>query len=100
LEIDGTFDTVHARAVVVGVAAGRLLSHRDEGDGRPQPCGLLSFSGPGITIALDFRYSRMGGRICPAKEARMSGRNFRRVYPHWENLLPYIDPRFSSSFWR
>jgi hypothetical protein len=83
--------------------------------GDHQPCGLLSFSGPGITIALDFPYSAQaleklprldeivaeaGGRIYPAKDARMSGRNFRRFYPHWENLLPYIDPRFSSSFWR
>jgi hypothetical protein len=83
--------------------------------GDHEPCGLLSFSGPGITIALDFPYStrlleklpqldeivaEAGGRIYPAKDARMSGRNFRRFYPHWEKLLPYIDPRFSSSFWR
>ncbi len=77
--------------------------------------GLLSFSGPGITIALDFPYDRslldvltrmddivaeVGGRLYPAKDARMSGPHFRSFYPQWEQLLPYVDPRFSSSFWR
>lgn len=81
---------------------------------RPSP-GLLSFSGSGVTIALDFPWSRTvmeklprlddivaaaGGRLYPAKDARMSGRHFRRFYPHWHELVPYIDPRFSSSFWR
>ena len=79
------------------------------------PEGLLSFSGHGITIALDFAYnpallgtlSRLdemvaeaGGRLYPAKDARMSGAHFRRYYPEWEQFLPYIDPKFSSSFWR
>jgi hypothetical protein len=77
--------------------------------------GILSFSGAGITIALDFAYSRgvlemlpgldeivaeAGGRLYPAKDARMSGHHFRRFYPQWEQLLPFIDPKFSSSFWR
>jgi hypothetical protein len=77
--------------------------------------GLMSFSGSGITIALDFPYSRAvleglprlddivaaaGGRLYPAKDARMSGVNFRRFFPQWQELLPFIDPRFSSSFWR
>ncbi len=79
------------------------------------PEGLLSFSGPGINISLDFandgtvlaRLPRLdeivaeaGGRLYPAKDARMSGLHFRRYYPRWEELLPFIDPRFSSSFWR
>jgi FAD/FMN-containing dehydrogenase len=77
--------------------------------------GLLSFSGSGVTIALDFPYSRKvletlprlddivaaaGGRLYPAKDARMSGANFRKYFPQWQDLLPFIDPRFSSSFWR
>jgi FAD/FMN-containing dehydrogenase len=77
--------------------------------------GLLSFSGAGITIALDFAYSKgvlemlprldeivaeAGGRLYPAKDARMSGQHFRRFYPQWQQLLPFIDPKFSSSFWR
>lgn len=79
------------------------------------PAGLLSFSGHGITIALDFPYdsglinvlTRMNdivaeakGRLYPAKDATMSAQHFRRFYPQWESLLPYVDPRFSSSFWR
>jgi hypothetical protein len=77
--------------------------------------GLLSFSGNGITIALDFPYSRKvvellphldqivadaGGRLYPAKDARMSGEHFRQFFPQWRELLPYIDSKFSSSFWR
>ena len=77
--------------------------------------GMLSFSGSGITISLDFannatvleRLPRLddivadaGGRLYPAKDARMSGAHFRRYYPQWEEFLPFIDPRFSSSFWR
>ena len=77
--------------------------------------GLLSFSGSGVTIALDFPYDRKvlemlprldaivaecGGRLYPAKDARMSGAHFRRFYPNWQELLPFVDPRFSSSFWR
>ena len=79
------------------------------------PAGLLSFSGNGVTIALDFPYSRRvvellprldeivaaaGGRLYPAKDARMSGKHFRQYYPQWQELLAFIDPRFSSSFWR
>jgi FAD/FMN-containing dehydrogenase len=83
--------------------------------GEHRAAGLLSFSGRGITIALDFPYSdsllpmlerldglvaEAGGRLYPAKDARMSGVHFRQFYPNWEKFLPYIDPRFSSSFWR
>jgi len=77
--------------------------------------GLLSFSGSGATIALDFPYSQKvmdmlprlddivaaaGGRLYPAKDARMSGTNFRKYFPQWQELERFIDPRFSSSFWR
>jgi hypothetical protein len=77
--------------------------------------GLLSFSGNGVTIALDFPYSKKviellprlddivaaaGGRLYPAKDARMSGEHFRQYFPQWQELIPFIDSRFSSSFWR
>lgn len=80
----------------------------------PAP-GLLSFSGGGTTMALDFPRTRRvlemltilddvvaeaGGRIYAAKDARMSGEHYRRFYPQWTQLLPFIDPKFSSSFWR
>ncbi len=77
--------------------------------------GLLSFSGSGVTISLDFPYSQSvidklprldqivleaAGRLYPAKDARMSARYFQGYYPQWEEVLPFIDRRFSSSFWR
>ena len=77
--------------------------------------GLMSFSGAGVTIALDFPYSDSvlrqlplldelvrdaGGRLYPAKDARMSGAMFRATFPQWSEFERYIDPRFSSSFWR
>ena len=40
------------------------------------------------------------GAVYPAKDARMSPDTFRRSFPHWQELEPFIDPRFSSSFWR
>ena len=77
--------------------------------------GLLSFSGAGTTLALDFPFSERvmkllprldeivaeaGGRLYPAKDARMSGEIYRRMYPQWTEMLRFIDPKFSSSFWR
>lgn len=78
--------------------------------------GMLTFPRPGVTLALDFpnrgttttqlfetldRIVReAGGALYPAKDARMCGEDFRRAYPAWEEFRSYIDPRFSSSFWR
>jgi hypothetical protein len=41
-----------------------------------------------------------GGRFYPAKDARMAPDAFFRSYPQWETFRPFIDPQFSSSFWR
>jgi FAD/FMN-containing dehydrogenase len=78
--------------------------------------GLLSFPRPGVTLALDFPnqgqrtmdllnnldkiVASSGGAVYPAKDARMSGDHFRQYFPRWEEFQRYIDPRFSSSFWR
>jgi FAD/FMN-containing dehydrogenase len=78
--------------------------------------GLVSFPRPGLTLALDFanagsRTKRLlermdavvreaGGALYPAKDARMSGSDFRTAYPRWEELERLRDPAFSSSFWR
>lgn len=78
--------------------------------------GMLSFPRPGVTLATDFRFSgsktlemvsgldeivrASGGIIYPAKDARMSGKDFRHFYPMWKEFKQYIDPKFSSSFWR
>jgi len=78
--------------------------------------GLLSFARPGVTLAVDFPHrgastlalldrldavSRAaGGAVYPAKDARMSGAAFRQYCPRWAEMLPHLDPMFSSSFWR
>lgn len=78
--------------------------------------GMLSFPSPGITLALDLpnkgeqtlsllnRLDEIvlssGGRIYPAKDARMSTDVFKTSYPAWSDFSKFIDPNFSSSFWR
>ena len=78
--------------------------------------GMLSFPRPGVTICLDFpfqgqatmelfaRLDRMvceaGGAMYPAKDACMSAESFAKYYPRLEEFRRYVDPRFSSSFWR
>jgi len=77
--------------------------------------GVLSFPGPGITLALDFPnvpdsfqllarlddlVAEAGGRIYLAKDARLSAAHFRRFYPQWPTLERFRDPLFSSSLWR
>ena len=80
----------------------------------PSP-GLLSFPRPGVTLALDFpckpdvfrllnRLDDMtreaGGAVYPAKDARMSAESFQTYFPGWESFVEFVDPGFSSSFWR
>jgi FAD/FMN-containing dehydrogenase len=78
--------------------------------------GMLSFPRPGVTLALDFPNQgeevfslfddldslvrEAGGVLYPAKDARMSARDFQSFYPQWKEFAQYMDPHFSSSFWR
>lgn len=78
--------------------------------------GLLSFPLPGASLALDFPHSTAlglelfpqldaivraaGGRLYPAKDAHMSGQDFRRSYPSWEQLDALRDPALMSRFWK
>lgn len=84
--------------------------------GTLQSPGMLSFPRPGLTLALDFAYSgektlrlleeldtivrQHNGAVYPAKDARMSAESFQQFYPRWQEFAQYIDPHFSSSFWR
>ena len=84
--------------------------------GTPGSRGMLSFPAPGTTLALDFpnrgaRLHRLfdaldrivldaGGRLYPAKDGRMGPSIFKAGYPRWQEFLGYVDPRFSSGFWR
>jgi FAD/FMN-containing dehydrogenase len=78
--------------------------------------GLLSFARPGVTLALDFPNRgeatlrlldaldaltrAAGGAVYPAKDARMAPQAFQQYFPAWQKFTQYIDPKFSSSFWR
>jgi len=81
----------------------------------PSP-GLLSFPRPGTTLALDFPQTEqltttlfprldailreMGGRIYPAKDAHISGEDFRRSFPAWTQVEALRDPALMSRFWK
>ena len=70
----------------------------------------------GFTLALDFPnrgaqtlalfeqldtiIDRAGGRLYPAKDARMSAAFFQNSYPGLDDFEPFIDPKFSSDFAR
>jgi hypothetical protein len=40
------------------------------------------------------------GAVYPAKDARMSSQSFQQYFPRWQEFARYVDPRFSSDFWR
>ena len=76
----------------------------------------MSFPQPGLSLAVDLanlgeRTLRLldaldeivlaaGGRIYPAKDARMSPATFRAGYARLAEFARLIDPAFSSGFWR
>lgn len=78
--------------------------------------GMLSFPRPGVTVCLDFpdqgKATRkllsdletltrdLGGALYPAKDACMSRQGFSQYYGKWPEFAEFIDPRFSSNFWR
>ncbi|OGQ78684.1 MAG: FAD-linked oxidase [Deltaproteobacteria bacterium RIFOXYA12_FULL_58_15] len=84
--------------------------------GDKKPRGLLSFPRHGCTLAIDFpfqgdktlrfleRLDRIvggaGGALYPAKDARMSPDMFRLSFHKLDGFCQYVDPAFSSSFWR
>lgn len=84
--------------------------------GNARSCGLLSFPRPGTTFALDFAnegtrtfqlldrldaiVAEAGGAVYPAKDARMSADHFRQYFPAWRTFSRFVDPAFSSGFWR
>jgi FAD/FMN-containing dehydrogenase len=79
------------------------------------PPGLLSFARPGVTLALDFQnragiealferldaiVSAAGGRLYPAKDARMPRSMFEQGYPRLGEFSAYRDPGMSSAMSR
>jgi FAD/FMN-containing dehydrogenase len=84
--------------------------------GARQAPGHLSFPRHGVTLAMDFPnrgarslelldrldgiVAEAGGRVYPAKDARMSAQMFRQGYPGLEKLMKYRDPGISSALSR
>ena len=78
--------------------------------------GMMSFPSPGYTLTLDFPNAGIKsfrlfekldqivaaaeGRLYPAKDARMPREMFLNGYPNLEEFIKYIDPKFSSNFWK
>jgi len=100
---------------IADVGTGSFLAVLKRCGDVPSP-GLLSFPRAGTTLALDFPqtdtlhpelFNRLdaivreaGGRLYPAKDAHMSGEDFRRSYPAWERLAALRDPALMSRFWK
>jgi len=84
--------------------------------GDRRAAGILSFARAGATLALDFPnhgqttldllerlddvVCAAGGAVYPAKDARLKRARFERYFPNWTAMLPHLDPRFSSGWWR
>jgi len=101
--------------LIAGAGGGSFLAVLKQFGEQRSP-GMLSFPRSGATFALDFPnkggstlrlmdqldsvVAAAGGAVYPAKDARMPGTLFRQYFPAWESFTQYIDPRFSSSFWR
>ncbi len=95
--------------------AGSFLAVLKTFSDTPSP-GMLSFPRPGLELALDFANQgsktlhlldeldvlvrQHSGTVYPAKDARMSSESFQTYFPYWREFAQYIDPKFSSSFWR
>lgn len=81
----------------------------------PRP-GMMSFPRRGFTLALDFPNRgretldlldsldeitmQANGAVYPAKDARMSAKTFQTYFPQWQEFARFVDPKFSSGFWR
>lgn len=100
------------------------IAHSGEGSflavlktfGNREAVGMMSFPQPGVTLALDFPnkgartlklFERLdaivreaGGRIYPAKDARMPRDLFERGYSRLHEFLAYRDPGISSALSR
>ncbi len=103
------------QAVAAGATGSFLAVLKQFGAAAESP-GWLSFPMRGTTLALDFpnrgeplhrlfaELDRIvldaGGRLYPAKDGRMGPAMFQAGYPNWRRFAEYIDPRFSSAFWR
>jgi FAD/FMN-containing dehydrogenase len=101
-------------AAIAGSGEGSFLAVLKTFADRPA-AGLLSFPREGVTLALDFRTSRAlpalfgrlddivraaGGRLYPAKDARMPRELYQATYPNLAAFTAQRDPGMSSGMSR
>jgi len=100
---------------IVRSGMGSFLAVLKEFGDLPSP-GMLSFPRPGLCLALDFadrgartealiralddEVRQAGGAAYPAKDRLMTAEAFRAYFPGVDAFTQYVDPRFSSDFWR
>jgi FAD/FMN-containing dehydrogenase len=112
---DGPFAIREILARIARSGQGSFLSVLKVFGDKPS-LGLLSFPRSGVTLALDFPnqglktftlldqldqvVAQAGGAVYPAKDASMSPDHFQSYYPNHKQFQSFIDPHFSSSFWR
>lgn len=110
---DAYFATKEMLRAISGAEQGSFLMVLKE-FGSVEPLGLMSFPMPGITLAMDFPnkgsatlklFERLdaivkeaGGRLYPAKDARMARETFITGYPNFEHFMKQMDPKVSSTF--
>lgn len=101
-------------ASIAKSGAGSFLAVLKTCGGLASP-GLLSFPMEGTSLALDFAqveprnsalFRRLDdivrsarGRLYPAKDAHMSGTDFKEAYPAWIEMERLRDPCMMSRFW-
>ncbi len=112
---DGALALKQMLDVIARADEGSFLSVLKTFGSRTAP-GMLSFPMPGVTLALDFPnrqqrtqrlfaqldgiVSECGGRLYPAKDARMPRRLFAAGYPELSAFLAYRDPGIQSALAR
>ncbi len=104
-----------ALGIIAKSGAGSFLAVLKEFGDIPS-VGMLSFPRPGVCLALDFPNQGEStlallqqlddlvvaakGAVYPAKDARMAPEAFAAYFPRAGEFSKYVDPRFSSNFWR
>lgn len=100
---------------IVSSGTGSFLAVLKEFGDMPSP-GLLSFPRPGLCLGLDFanrgvqteklirrldsQVQEAGGAAYPAKDRLMTADAFELYFEQSDKFSEYIDPAFSSDFWR
>ncbi|MBC2836700.1 FAD-binding oxidoreductase [Paragemmobacter straminiformis] len=104
--------TAEMLAAIAGARQGSFLMVLKLLGDRAGP-GMMGFAMPGVTLAMDFPnrgdaterlFQKLdtivlaaGGRLYPAKDARMPAGMFRRGYPRLDEFLKWRDPSISTA---